>query len=542
MPIIFWLESEPNMRSIASYGRRHGWLASVALLGSLVAPSALAAPAKPADGLVDSIGVNTHFGHTDTAYSKVEDVIIPRLQELGIRHLRDHMRNDAPAMEALQKRLAGMGFRFLLITQINMTPPNIAGWLERLGPEAVFAVEGPNEYDLFGGPEWPTELASHTRMLWSLIQNDPKFQTITVAGPSLVDHRKDDYPKLGDQSAYMEVGNFHWYYAGWPPSATGADFKKLEVIINRYRPVTGDKPFIVSECGYHNVVGDTNHWGTPKDVAAKYLPAMFLYHYGYGLVRSYSYELIDQFDKPSDREGNFGLLQSDGQPKPAFTALKNLISVLSDRGPEFQAEELNYQLTGDTQDVQTLLLQKRNGDFYLAFWSGKPIWHPLDLVVLNPSPQAIQLELTTPVKSIQRLKPNHGTVWEDVSFAGGGLPLVADDEVQLLRIVPQQTSLVTPPIVPPGPAVDPGQRAGGAMPQLPNPDSMPSQPDSSPPGPSPNAGAPTNANAQPSPLPGAAAGCGCAVPAAPLSDSGLVGLMIGIALAVRRRQSSGEQL
>ena len=48
--------------------------------------------AKMADSFVDSIGVNTHLGYTDTNYGlKWESAIKPRLVESGIRHIRDNI-------------------------------------------------------------------------------------------------------------------------------------------------------------------------------------------------------------------------------------------------------------------------------------------------------------------------------------------------------------------------------------------------------------------------------------------------------------------
>lgn len=38
---------------------------------------------------VNSIGVNTHFGYYDTQYGLYEEVLRPRLLELGVKHIRD---------------------------------------------------------------------------------------------------------------------------------------------------------------------------------------------------------------------------------------------------------------------------------------------------------------------------------------------------------------------------------------------------------------------------------------------------------------------
>ena len=62
-----------------------------------------------------------------------------------------------------------------------------------------------------------------------------------------------------------------------------------------------------------------------------------LEHFLRGEKRTYTYELIDEFDDPgkTNAEANFGLLRRDWTPKPAFAAMKNLLGLLSDPGPAF---------------------------------------------------------------------------------------------------------------------------------------------------------------------------------------------------------------
>ncbi len=54
-----------------------------------LAASAAPVPAKSADAFVDSIGVNTHLDYTESPYARFNDLIKPKLKELGVRHIRD---------------------------------------------------------------------------------------------------------------------------------------------------------------------------------------------------------------------------------------------------------------------------------------------------------------------------------------------------------------------------------------------------------------------------------------------------------------------
>jgi hypothetical protein len=86
---------------------------------------------------------------------------------------------------------------------------------------------------------------------------------------------------------------------------------------------SGSKAVISTETGYHNVVNTTvGHIGLPEDIAAKYIPRIYLEQFNSGISRTLSYELIDVDKDPTDPEKNFGLLRNDGSEKPAFVALK----------------------------------------------------------------------------------------------------------------------------------------------------------------------------------------------------------------------------
>jgi hypothetical protein len=56
----------------------------------------------------------------------------------------------------------------------------------------------------------------------------------------------------------------------------------------------------------------------------------------------------------------------------AYNAVKNMLGLLSDPGPAFQAGGLNFKPSGNLTNVQHLLLEKRDGTFYLAIWVEQP--------------------------------------------------------------------------------------------------------------------------------------------------------------------------
>ncbi len=93
------------------------------------------------------------------------------------------------------------------------------------------------------------------------------------------------------------------------------------------KKVSGDRPIVATETGWHNAVNDANasQKGVSEEVSSKYIPRLFLEYFKRGVTRTFLYELMDERAK-SDMENNFGLIRADGTPKPAFYALKNLTS------------------------------------------------------------------------------------------------------------------------------------------------------------------------------------------------------------------------
>ena len=119
---------------------------SVIVISAVAFAAVAAEPARPADSFVDSIGVNTHLPYDDGIYDTGYDGIIkPRLQELGIRHLRDGGYQYPWYWDRL-KDLANSGIRSTLIFH-TVPPSEVVNTAKALGG-AIEAIEGPNEIDI----------------------------------------------------------------------------------------------------------------------------------------------------------------------------------------------------------------------------------------------------------------------------------------------------------------------------------------------------------------------------------------------------------
>lgn len=334
-----------------------------------------------AEDFVSSIGVNVHLSYLDLVYgSGFRSIIIPRVRELGVRHLRDGgttLPNEDWMLEVYGRwrELAdstGARFTIIMSPRRSATGPgsdyaDLSHVLElrnRIGASRIAAWEGLNEHDLSGRPNFATEVRTLQQALYTVVKLDPQLAATTpVLGPTLADVRKAS--AVGDLSRYMDQGAIHPYDGGQVPTTN------LAAHATGIQPITGSRPLVATEVGYHTAASAVNpwHWALSESAQAKYTLRQFLELWNAGVSRSFAYELIDEGLNPSDMEHNFGLLRNDGSRKPAFIALRNLIALLGDRAAgAFAPHPLVVRLSGDTAGVHTLVVEKRDGRRYLVLW------------------------------------------------------------------------------------------------------------------------------------------------------------------------------
>lgn len=392
-----------------------------AVLSLILAPApagAASEPAKPADSFIDSIGVNTHFSYDDTVYASRFDEVKQKLAELGIRHIREGLEPNRPDQYEELNSLASAGIKSTLILG---NPEDGTTGLEELVSTlrdnvrgAVDAVEGPNEFDTQGGPDWAAQLSDYQRQLYGAIKGDSSLASLPVVGPSIVQHPNQE--ALGNISGALDYGNFHPYPDGQAPES-GLSSELAHTAAN-----SGSKPVMATETGYHTALNwNGDHRPVSEEAMATYMPRLFLEYFSQGVTRTFSYELLDEFPDPgkADRESNFGLLRNDLSEKPAFVALRNTIGVLEDPGPEFAPESLDYTLGGNKAGLHQVLLQKRDGSFYLALWRVSSVWNPATHTPVDAPSSPLTLDFDRSVTSAQRFLPN-------VSPAPTSLPTRAD--------------------------------------------------------------------------------------------------------------------
>ncbi|WP_435747055.1 hypothetical protein [Nocardioides sp. SYSU DS0663] len=331
-------------------------------------------PARQADDVVDAYGVGIHTPFLDTPYADAPRVA-DALADLGVRHVRDDLFLGNPRQYDAIRTIARRGIAFDLIMgrpDRPGTPADYVRTVAGLPKGAVEAVEGINEWDHFGaGRDWVTETVSWQRQLYREVKRTRATAHLPVLSPALAFRR--NYPALPDLSPWSDVANAHVYPGGYKPGT------ELGRIFDALRAVISGKPLVTTEAGYHNATNTTNgHNPASERAAGLYLPRLLLEHYTRGHARLYSYELIDEFHDPAkvNPEAHFGLLRRDWSPKPAYTAMKTLLGLLADPGPDFATTPLRLKVDGWPSDGRFVVTQKRDGRYVVLLYRDVSVWDP----------------------------------------------------------------------------------------------------------------------------------------------------------------------
>ncbi|MCW2807956.1 MAG: hypothetical protein JWQ93_1911 [Marmoricola sp.] len=389
--------------------------------------------AIPADSLVDSYGVGIHLAFLDTPYADAT-AVADKLSELGVRHVRDDLFMNNPRQYAGIRTVADRGIRFNLIMGRPTSPATPAQYVDTVATQlpagSVESVEGTNEWDLSGRPEWVAEMQTRQRDLYLASKANPATASLPVLAPALA--YRWNYVPAGDMSQYADVANGHMYPGGYQPSN---QVSQITTAIRGSIPST--KPLVTTEAGYHNALNTTNgHLPVPEDVAGVYTPRVLLEHFVRGEQRVYTYELIDEFDDPglTNPEAHFGLLRRDLTPKPAYAAMKTLLGLASDPGTAFTPAPLPVKVEGYPSDGRYVLTHKRNGQYVLFLWRDVAVYDPVLQQPTTVTPTNVTLRLVKD-KDLKVYRPSQGST-PVTQVQGSSLPLQMDGQVTAITIDP----------------------------------------------------------------------------------------------------------
>lgn len=354
-------------------------LALVAASGLQAIP-ARAQPAASAntEAFLDSIGVCGHFTRTTGVYPEQFDRIMPEIEALGVRHLRDDgliAAKNSPVFQRL-RRIVAAGLRLTIICYDNLNP-YVSTPLDRLADfydwsdAGIDIFEGSNEPNLTKDPQnAPRISAEHQAALHAAVRSIPRLSAVRVAAPSYVLENRVLALGLKDVCDY---GNIHPYAGMEHPETTGPGALSKSVAASAH--IAAGRPVLATEMGYHtSLQTKTFHFPVTEGIKARYMPRMLLWCFISGIRRSYIYEMVSSFAADeTNPESSFGLLRHDLSRTPAYEAVRALLSLCKAERQTGQEERQIDFLTADPQRL-SLHIARPDGALLVPVWLGISGW------------------------------------------------------------------------------------------------------------------------------------------------------------------------
>jgi hypothetical protein len=395
-------------------------LPMVAVTLILSALSSMAETARRSDDLVESIGFATHWNYQDyiynTQYTKVRD----HLYNSGVRYMRHHPMDTGVFQDRLKEMYNNRGIKVLFLADRRVSYDNNhadksqiqseLNIIKAYPKEMVIGVEGLNEYDE-NAPQserndgsWETYYKEYQQELYNKVSADSWFDGIPVGCGTMLDAWRDhNYFPDGERASTCDIGMAHHYPTdGEQPALTaslGKAFPRREALSFIANSVN-NKPCWITEAGYATTfAGQT----LSNKAIAKLIPRLVCQYFKTGYQKTFIHELAD--------DGPFSFFNpSDASPRPSYYALKNLVTLLKDASwntstkrwtyPTFKLGALDYSLSGDTRNVESMLFQKSNGKYYLLLWQELDVYE--NSSDINNADKNIKVQLNAQVSSVKR--------------------------------------------------------------------------------------------------------------------------------------------
>lgn len=362
-----------------------------------------------------------------------------------------------------------------------------------LGTDTISAIEISNEIDIFYGQKkwhpqdqnylsnnpkasnyWGSYIQSLVQDTATVMHQDPALASIPLIGTSFglnwAGVPAGAFYPFVDQGAihpYQFRGNWeeknaaaydgipHYFLDSTEPSV-GIDEYPTAItnFQSPYQSGSQQKPLIATEMGYFTGVAPQS---IDESTHAKYVPRIFAEFFRHSISKAFIYEFVDEgFD--GGMENSFGLVRGDLTPKPAYTALQSMISLLQDSGGSFSPATLAYGFVPSADQSYTrlqyahdLLLQKSDGDFFLLFWheisdSSRVNSYGELITGTDPdeSPGALPAVITLPAGITKATLYSYDPDWQlqatPLTINAGRVQVQVSDELSVVRLQTASTA------------------------------------------------------------------------------------------------------
>jgi hypothetical protein len=390
---------------------------------------------RMADALVDFWGVDTHFTYS-TYTSKGTAAIASLIKQANIRWVRDGVQGGNYAAVASILNTYDLNFWAVHSPEGTLTLANVQakhdGYKNTLGARLI-GIEGWNEPDngqtFVAGSTIAGQVTQWQTWMWQVYrQSSTTYGSIPIAGPSLADANSATKWGAMNLTAVADMSNHH-DYPGNSYAMVDTDFTRFinngNLMVNKNRRIT-------TETG--TTTGTTNGGYLGPDQAGQALVNVRVQweHFRRGWDKSSTYEMVSQNNNATDFESNFGLLNFDLSPRPAYTATKNTLGLLTDPGSPFTPTPLAMNLTGDS-NTRFVVLAKRNGEYWLAVWQQVQVWNAATRTVTPPV--NVPVALTFDRSRTVRVYDPYVSTAPVSSTTGGSASIPSTQKTLLVQIV-----------------------------------------------------------------------------------------------------------
>jgi hypothetical protein len=374
-----------------------------------------------ANDFVDSMGVTTHLWVTTgrDAEGKNPNAVLTKIKRLGVRFYRGYYANSFK-----NYGLKGMAW---IDTRTNgvLDPRGIKGSLDRYrGYEnELIAIEGPNEYDLTHDRDKWNRLQRYTREIVKQAKAQPAMKSLPILGPSMA-YPFYSYMRLTGIRRIVDIANMHPYSSNLMPEDFWAEApekgRNIDVWFEEARNASWTRRVWATEVGW-NKAGDV--------VQAKYAPRTYALFFKRGVEKTTFFQLVDGLDGDT-----WGILRYDLSEKPAYSSIKNFITIVDDNNTTFSPSKLAYRLEGNTKDIETLLLQKGNGTFDLLIWQAKSCWDRNKKIELQNPNRNLVLKLPESVNNAKLYLPLQSATPVQTLRGTRSIPLSVPDHMMIVEL------------------------------------------------------------------------------------------------------------
>lgn len=323
---------------------------------------------------INSLGINTHIDFPGVPSVATH---IAAINYLGVKHIRDCAQHaTTPAL--WHTVMNGTGAKFLAFMPEG-SPATVQAAFDLLPAlyttGCVTMVEGPNEEDDAYAASGGNSTAKARQFQidhmapWAKQWKKPLVNISFGAGWTAANGWKGDYDKVGDMAPYCDYANAHTYPPiGFKTTATMAH-------LNDLARLAASRPVMTTEIGW-----DRNQGYTEAEIAKFTIQAAFAGTL-LGNPMTYFYALFDD-------AARFGMMNADGTPRPAATALHKMMAFLSAAGAPKPYVPLSYgidQLSALNDHV--VVLDAPDGSHFLAIWNETD--PPRSTRILFPTPRFV---------------------------------------------------------------------------------------------------------------------------------------------------------